>query len=611
MTSTATRPPLWPTLISLRSRIAFRYSATGRTAAGLFTDGRGKLLCEFWWLGTGVPGDCCRLPGFEVAASNADLTGIPSEAVPFDDGSVLFAGEPGLSLVEPGGRQRDGGRLPFRPEVIAAAPDGSRRVLFLGREGPADGECTAWLWAGPDEPARRLGELPALLLRGGGWLDRAGTEFVVNRRRGAGVRPAVLDLSAVGELADLPILPGSEGDIAWLTAPSGREVLLSSEFDGEHRLRSWRPGRSVTEFPATQGLAGVVTPMAMRPRGGAVALHVRDGLREQVVELDTDTGAVRRLAGPGERASGIMAWSEPGDGERLWSLTAGAGYPGRIIGHGPRDWIEIHDGTPAGQYDGWAPSGLERFPGAESEIEAVVCGHEDWRTARAVVVALHGGPAARWSLKFSQLFQLFADQGVTVIAPNPRGSTGYGDEFHHLITGAWAGPDLADVLALGRYVRQQRDDESLILFGASYGAYLALLAASIEPRAWSRVLAIAPMLSAARLYPEASAEVRAMIDRLDGRRPVADALGSRDVLDRVAELEAPLLVVHGDADPRIPVTQSRVLVDRLTGLGRRAGADFGYVEVAGGGHAPLDGSAELHHAAARFIGHGELPAARS
>jgi dipeptidyl aminopeptidase/acylaminoacyl peptidase len=57
------------------------------------------------------------------------------------------------------------------------------------------------------------------------------------------------------------------------------------------------------------------------------------------------------------------------------------------------------------------------------------------------------------------------------------------------------------------------------------------------------------------------------------------------------------MVVHGDRDRTIPVTQSRRLVDELTALGRAVR----YHEVPGAGHTPLDGSAELHAAAARFL----------
>jgi pimeloyl-ACP methyl ester carboxylesterase len=106
------------------------------------------------------------------------------------------------------------------------------------------------------------------------------------------------------------------------------------------------------------------------------------------------------------------------------------------------------------------------------------------------------------------------------------------------------------------------------------------------------------MLSAARLHAEANTEVRAMIDRLGGRTPIDDELGERDVLTLLPRLRARLMVVHGDRDRTIPVTQSRRLVAELTASGHPG---VSYHEVPGAGHTPLDGSPELYAAAAEFL----------
>jgi dipeptidyl aminopeptidase/acylaminoacyl peptidase len=333
-----------------------------------------------------------------------------------------------------------------------------------------------------------------------------------------------------------------------------------------------------------------------------VTLHVRDGLREELAVLDTEADSVSVLDGPVGRGHGAVAWADSTDEPpQMWAFSIGAGLACRAVGHRGGEWSEVLDDTPAGRFPGWAPSRIERFPGADGEIEGIVCGHQDWRTARQVVLALHGGPAAGWSLKFSPLFQVFADEGITVVALNPRGSTGYDEAFHRLIVDRWAGPDLADVLVAGRYLRRERGGGQLALYGPSYGAFLALVAACAEPELWSRVLAVAPMLSAERLHAEAPPEVRAMIDRLGGRTPIDDELGVRDVLALLPRLRAEVMVVHGERDRTIPVTQSRRLVAELSALGR----DFRYHEVPEAGHTPLDGSAELHQAAARFLSHGE------
>ena len=86
---------------------------------------------------------------------------------------------------------------------------------------------------------------------------------------------------------------------------------------------------------------------------------------------------------------------------------------------------------------GWVDARVESLPGADGPIETVVYG-PDWRSSSVVVVALHGGPDAHWTLAFDSLFQLLAGAGLTVVAPNQRGSTGYGRAYQDAIAGAWA-----------------------------------------------------------------------------------------------------------------------------------------------------------------------------
>ncbi len=73
------------------------------------------------------------------------------------------------------------------------------------------------------------------------------------------------------------------------------------------------------------------------------------------------------------------------------------------------------------------------------------------------------------------------------------------------------------MIALARHLRSLRPDRGpLALYGASYGAFLALLATAAVPDLWAATLAVAPLLSGERLHREAAPEVRAMIDRLGG-----------------------------------------------------------------------------------------------
>ena len=85
--------------------------------------------------------------------------------------------------------------------------------------------------------------------------------------------------------------------------------------------------------------------------------------------------------------------------------------------------------------------------------------------------------------------------------------------------------------------------------------------------------------------------MRAEVDRLGGR-------GGADVLAVARRIDGPLLVVHGDRDPVVPVSQSRALRHHLRKPGHTR---LEYVEVAGVGHDPLTASADARAALARFL----------
>jgi len=237
------------------------------------------------------------------------------------------------------------------------------------------------------------------------------------------------------------------------------------------------------------------------------------------------------------------------------------------------------------------PAHLEWFPGRTGDIEAVV--HGNWRTAERVVVALHDGMGAAWDMGWQPALQRLAATGCAVVAPNPRGSTGYGAAHADAIRDGWGVSDRIDVARVGRFLHRGRPAgaRAPVLFGERYGAYLALLAAGHRPDLWSACAAVAPFLSGDRLHAEGSPTVRADVDRLGGR-------GGSDVLAVARRIRGPLLVVHGEHDTTVPVSQSRALRHHL----RRPGQTrLEYVEVAGAGGDPLASSPDARAALTRFL----------
>jgi dienelactone hydrolase len=228
---------------------------------------------------------------------------------------------------------------------------------------------------------------------------------------------------------------------------------------------------------------------------------------------------------------------------------------------------------------------LIKLRGRAGPVEAIVYGGPDWRACEHLVVALHGGPLSSWRFGYEPLFDRLSTAGVAVLAPNYRGSTGYGEEHFRAVIGDWAGPDLDDVLHLARSLDEDRRSRRLsrpVVLGVSYGAYLALLAACHRPEFWSACVALSPFLSGPRFHDCANVAVRRRIEKLGGLERMEEAIGRRDVLRVCTSLSVPLLVMHGIRDETIPVTQSRMLKRRLLELGNTESVNFEYCEIDSG-----------------------------
>jgi alpha-beta hydrolase superfamily lysophospholipase len=531
------------------ARAAFRFSADGRRAACLATDDDGRRFAEAWELTRTGPRMIARAeaPGSSMAAQVLALMG----------GRVLRSWHsPGwqtVELIEPGGERRILGRTstPLRllpgytsPGVlglgVAVDPHSGSTLYELREEGH-------WL-----RPAARFpGPVGAVVVE----VDRAYLTVVEDGRP----TPIVVDPASEGSRPLLEFVPPYPCHV--LLAGGGR-VLLSVGTGQGHRLAvvPAQGADRVDLLDGPAGLAGPVTPAALDPAGQTLALLVGRGARSDLVLYDTDSrhGAEDRLRSvslPPTELIPVAAW--PGEG--LWLPCSTPTRPaefGWLIG------TDLVMGVGAEPGREWRPGRVEKFAGPAGSIEAVVYG-DGWRNERPVVVALHGGPEQHWTVGFDRLFQVLAETGVTVIALNQRGSTGYGPQHAAAVAGQWGGPDLADIRHLCANLRAGRPAGAPrpAVYGTSYGAFLALLAAAADPGSWSACVAVAPFRSAASLYAVAAQPVRNMIDRLGGRvtGPDLDVLAPR--------IAADVMIVHGALDEIIPVGQSRILVERLTTSG--------------------------------------------
>ena len=188
-----------------------------------------------------------------------------------------------------------------------------------------------------------------------------------------------------------------------------------------------------------------------------------------------------------------------------------------------------------------------------------------------VILSIHGGPEDQEQPWFTAHYQYFLSRGYAILAPNIRGSTGYGKQYLALDNGAKRWDALADLAAAVAWLRARPDIDGtrIVAFGYSYGGFATLA-----------MLAHYPQLFAGGVDLYGPADLTTFLNRTAAYRrgqrmaeygdPAKDAafLDAISPLKHVDKMVAPLLVIQGGNDPIVPPSESQQLVDQLRARGR-------------------------------------------
>jgi len=203
-----------------------------------------------------------------------------------------------------------------------------------------------------------------------------------------------------------------------------------------------------------------------------------------------------------------------------------------------------------------------------------------------VLIYIHGGPESQYRPRFSSTFQLWiAEFGTAIIAPNVRGSSGYGKEYVTLDNGFLREESVKDIGALLDWIesRPDLDEKRVAVYGGSYGGYMVL--ASLVHYSDRLVAGIDNVgISNFVTFLENTQDYRRDLRRVeygDERDPEMRAhLESISPGNHAAKITAPLFVVQGANDPRVPVTEADQIVREV----RKAGHEVWYMKGLNEGH---------------------------
>ena len=186
------------------------------------------------------------------------------------------------------------------------------------------------------------------------------------------------------------------------------------------------------------------------------------------------------------------------------------------------------------------------------------------------IVLPHGGPTGQKVDSFDRTVAALVSRGYVCIAPNVRGSTGYGMEFQRANYKDLGGGDLQDEVYAARFLTETGyvNAKRIGITGGSYGGYMTLMAIGKTPALWAAAVEEYGIINWFTMYEHEDPRLQAYQRSLLGD-PVADKKVYEDdsPITYIRQAKAPLLVLQGDNDIRVPKEEAEQVVDILEKAG--------------------------------------------
>ncbi|HEU5374316.1 MAG TPA: S9 family peptidase [Ktedonobacteraceae bacterium] len=183
-----------------------------------------------------------------------------------------------------------------------------------------------------------------------------------------------------------------------------------------------------------------------------------------------------------------------------------------------------------------------------------------------VVINVHGGPEGQARPIFNAVNQFLVAQGYAVLAPNVRGSSGYGYTYMSLDDVRKRMDSVADLQSAVLWLRESgiADPRRIVVMGGSYGGFMVLSAITTYPDLWAAAVDIVGIANFVSFLENTHPWRRKLREceygSLENDREFLEEISP---IRRVDQVRAPLFVIHGANDPRVPVGEAEQIVAAL------------------------------------------------
>lgn len=370
--------------------------------------------------------------------------------------------------------------------------------------------------------------------------------------------------------------------------PDGKAILTTSDQGSDFKRLVRIDLATGKQTPITAGIDWDIEDFELSPDGRVLAYSINEGGRSKVVVQDFVTK--RALPQPKLPVGILTALKFSPDGKSLAIGLNTATSPADVWSFG----------LESGELTRWTYSeagGLDLSALREPELvkfksfDGLTVPAWVYKPARIngrapVIIDIHGGPEGQDRPGFNTRRQYWAAElGAVTIAPNVRGSDGYGKKYISLDNGPLRQDSVKDIGALLDWIAAQPDldKDRVVVYGGSYGGFMVLASlAAYSDRLAGAVDIVG--ISSFKTFLENTEGYRRDLRRAeygDERDPKMAAIFEQiSPLNLTAKMKKPLFVIQGRNDPRVPWTEAEQIVAKVRGQG----GEVWYMIAADEGH---------------------------
>lgn len=308
--------------------------------------------------------------------------------------------------------------------------------------------------------------------------------------------------------------------------------------------------------------------LSLSPDGGLLAFTQNEGGNSRLKVLNAESSRSLKLP---ELPQGVIlgtTWnrrgnrlaltlSSPRHGTEIWQIQPEEPQPERItyasISGVPQDTFISPEEVTYPSFDGLEiPAFYYRPPG--------------YKGPHPVIVWVHGGPESQSRNSFNPLIQFFLQRGMAVLVPNVRGSSGYGRTYVHLDDVRKRMDSVTDLARCVDWLKEHGNarEDAIAVMGGSYGGFMVLAALTHHPDLWAAGVDIVGIANLRTFIQNTSPYRRHLRESEYGTiEEDGDFFDRISPIHHVDNIRAPLFVVHGANDPRVPVSEAEQIVAAL------------------------------------------------